>query len=189
MSIESVVPSKYFILCHPLFLLNYIFPSVKVFSSESALHIRWPKYWSSGFDSGSFKKYSRLISFRTGWFDLHAVQGILKSLLQHHSSKAPILRCSAFFMVQLSRPYMTTRKTVALTRHIFVSRVMSLLFNMLSRLVIVLLSRSKHLNFMGAVTICSDFGAQENNPGSYLYHLPPRLLQLPPIKSVLHMNN
>ena len=115
MSIESVMPSNHLILCHRLLLLPSIFPSIRIFSNESALCIRWPKYWSFSFSISPFNEYSRLISFRTGWFDLHAVQGILKSLLQHHSSKAPILRCSAFFIIQLSHPYMTTRKTIALT--------------------------------------------------------------------------
>ena len=163
MSIKSVIPPTHLILYH-LLLLPSVFPSIRVFSSESVLHIRWPKCWSFSFSISPSNEYSGLISFRIEWFDLLTVQGTLKSLLQHHSSKASILRCSAFFMVQLSCPYMTTRKTVALTRQTFVSRVMSLLFNMLSRFVIALLSRSKHLNFMAAVTICSDFGAQENNP-------------------------
>ena len=189
MSIKSLIPPTHLILCHLLLLLPSVFPSIRVFSNESVLHIRWPKCWSFSFSISPSNEYSGLISFRIEWFDLLTVHGTLKSLLQHHSSKASILRCSAFFMVQLSCPYMTTRKTVALTRQTFVSRVMSLLFNMLSRLVIALLSRSKHHNFMAAVTICSDFGAQENNPGSDLYHLPPRLLQLPPFKSVFHMNN
>ena len=122
-----------------------MFPRIRLFSNESVLHIRWPKYWSFSFSINSSNEYSRLISFRTGWFDLHAVQGILKSLLQHHSSKAPILHCSAFFMVQHSHPYMTIGKNIVLTRQTFVSTVMSLLFNILSRLVIAFLPRSKHL--------------------------------------------
>ena len=130
--IELVVPSNHLILCHPL-LLPSIFPSIKVFSNESAPLIRWPKYWSFSFSISPSNEYSRLISFRIDWFDLLAVQGTLKSLLQHHSSKASILWCSAFFMVPLSRLYMTTGKTIALTRQIFVVKVMSLLFNMLSR--------------------------------------------------------
>ena len=133
------------ILCHPLFLLPPIFPSIRVFSNESVLCIRWPKYQSFNFSISSSNKYSGLISFRVDWFDLLAVQGTLKSLLQHHSSKASILWHSVFFMVQLSHPYMTTGKTIALTRWTFVCKVMSLLFNMLSRLVIAFPSRSKSL--------------------------------------------
>ena len=125
--------SNHLILCHPLFFLPSIFPSIRVFSSESVLHIRWPKYWSFSFSISPSNEYSGLISFRMDWLDLLAVQGTLKSLLQHHSLKASVLRCSAFFMVQLSHPYMTTGKTIALTRQTFVGQVMSLLFNMLSR--------------------------------------------------------
>ena len=136
MSIELVMPSNHLILCHPLLLLPSIFPSVRVFSNESVLCIRWPKYWSFCFSISPSNKYSGLISFRMDWLDLLAVQGTLKSLLQHHSSKASILQHSAFFIVQLSHPYMTTGKTIALTRGTFVGKVMSLLFNMLSRLVI-----------------------------------------------------
>ena len=139
------MPSNHLILCRPLLLLPSISPSIRVFSNESALCIRWPKYWSFSFSISPFNKYSGLISFRMDWFDLLAVQGTLKSLLQHHSSKASILQCSAFFIVQLSHPYMTTGKTIALTRRTFVDKVMSLLFNMPSRLVITFLSRSKHL--------------------------------------------
>ena len=135
---------------------------IRVFSSESALRIRWPKYWSFSFNISPSSEYSGLISFRMDWLDLLAVQGTLKSLFQHHSSKASILRRSTFFTVQLSHPYMTTGKTIALTRRTFVYKVMSLLFNMLSRLVITFLPRSKRLNFMAAVTICSDFGAPKN---------------------------
>ena len=137
--------SNHFILCQPLLLLLSIFPIIKVFSNESSLHIRWPKYWSFSFSISPSNVYSGLISFRIGWLDLLAVQGTLKSLLQHHSSKASILKCSAFFIVQLSHPYMTTGKTIALTRWTCVSKVMSLLFNMLSRLVIAFLLRSKRL--------------------------------------------
>ena len=137
--------SNHFVLCHPLPLLPSIFPSIRVFSSESVLHIRWPKYWSSSFSISSSSEYSGLISFRTDWFDLPAVQGTLKSLLQHHSSKASVLWHSAFYIVQLSHPYVITGKTIALTELTFVSKVMSLLFNMLSRLVIAFLPRSKHL--------------------------------------------
>ena len=145
MSIQSVMPCNYFILCCPLLFLPSIFPSIRVFSNESFLPIRWPKYWSFRFSISPSSEYSRLISFRIFWLDLLAVQGTLKSLLQHHSSKASILRRSAFFTVQLSHPYMTTGKTIALTRWTFVGKVMSLLFNMLSRLVITFLPRSKHL--------------------------------------------
>ena len=145
MSIESVRPSNHLILCRPLLLLPSIFPSIRVFSNESVLHIRWPKYWSFSFNISPFSEYSGLISFRMDRLDLLAVQRALKSLLQHHRSKASILQHSAFFTVQLSHPYMTTGKAIALTRWTFVGRVMSLLFNMLSRLVIAFLSRSKCL--------------------------------------------
>ena len=145
MSIKSVMPSNHLILCRPLFLLPSIFPSIRVFSSESALHFRWPKYWSFSFNISPSNEYSGLISFRMKWLDLLAFQGTLKSLLQHHNSKASILWRSAFFIVQLTYPYMTTGKTIALTRQIFVGKVMSLIFNMLSRLVITFLPRSKHL--------------------------------------------
>ena len=136
--------SDHLILCHPLLLLPSIFPSIRVFSNESALHIRWPKYWSFSFSISPSNEYSGLISFRIDCLDLLAVQGTLKSLLQHHSSKASILWCSAFFMVQLSHPYMTTGKTIALTICTFVSKVISLLFNMLFRFVIAFFPRSKH---------------------------------------------
>ena len=159
MSIESVMPSNHLILCHPLLLLPAIFPNIGVFSDESALSMRWPKDWSFSFSISPSYEHSRLISFRMDWLDLPAVQGTPKSLLQHHSSKASILWCSAFFTAQLSHLYMTTGKTIALTRQTFVGKVMSLLLNMLSRLVITLLPRS---NFMAALTICSDFGAQKN---------------------------
>ena len=157
------MPSNHLILCHPLLLLLSIFPIIRVFSSESVLHIRWQKYWSFNFSLNPSNEYSGLISFRIDWFDLLAVQGTLKSLLHHHSSKAPILWHSAFFIVQLSHPYMTPRKTIGLTRGTFAGKVMSLLFNMLSRLVIAFLPRNKEsFNFMAAVTVFSDFGAQEN---------------------------
>ena len=160
---ESVMPSSHLILCCPLLLMPSIFPSIRVFSSESVLHIRWPKYWSFSFSINFSNEYLGLISFRIDWFDLLAVQGTLKSLLQHHSSKPSILQCSAFFIVKLSYLYMTTGKTISLTRWTFVDKVMSLLFNMLSRLVINFLPRSKRsFNFMAAITICSDFGAQKN---------------------------
>ena len=139
------MPSNHLIFCHPLLLLPSVFPSIRVFSNESVLCIRWPKYWSFSFSISPSNEYSGLISFRINWLDLLAVQGILKSLLQHHSSKASVLRCSAFFIVQLSHPYMTTGKTVALTRRTFVGKVMSLLFNTLSRLVKAFLPRSKRL--------------------------------------------
>ena len=145
MSIESVMPSNHLILCHPFFLLPSIFPSIRVFSNESALHIRWPKYWSFSFNISPKNEHPGLISFRIDWLDLLAVQGTLKSLLQHHSSKASNLWRSAFFIVQISHPHMPTGKTIALTRWTFVDKVMSLLFNMLSRLVITFLPRSKHL--------------------------------------------
>ena len=145
MSIESVMPSNHLVLCHPLLLPPSIFPSIRVVSNESVLPIRWPKYWSFSFSNSSSNEYSRLISFRMDWLDLLAIQETLKSLLQHHSSKASILQCSAFFIVQLSHPYMTTGKTIALTRWTFVGKVMSLLFTMLSRLVITFLPRSNRL--------------------------------------------
>ena len=143
MSIESVMPSNHLVLCHPLLLLPSIFPSIRIFSNELAFHIRWSKYWS--FSISPSNEYSGLMSFRIDWFDLLAVQGTLKSLLQHHSSKSSILQCSAFSVVQLSHPYMTTGKSISLTRRTFVSKVMSLLLNMLSRSVIALLQRSKCL--------------------------------------------
>ena len=143
MSIESLMPSNHFILYHPLLLLPSIFPSIRVFSSKSALRIRWPNYWSFTFSISPSNEHSGLISFRMDWLDLLAIQGNLKSLLQHHSSKASILWHSAFFMVHLSHPYITTGKNIALIRWIFVNKVMSLLFNMLSRLVIAFLPRSK----------------------------------------------
>ena len=144
MSTESVTPSSHLILCHPLLLLPPILPIIRVFSNESTLHIRWPKYWSFSFSISPSNEHSGLI-FRMDWLDLLAVQGTLKSLLQHHSSKASILQHSAFFTVQLSHPHMTTGKTIALTRRTFVGKVMSLLLNMLSRLVITFLPRSKRL--------------------------------------------
>ena len=139
MSTESVMPSSHLILCHPLLLLTSIFRRIRVFSNESVLHIRWPKHWNFSFSISPSNEYSGLISFRMDWLDPPAVQGTLKSLLQHHSSKASILRCSVFFIIQISHPYMTTGKIIALTRWTFVGKVMSLLFNMLSRLVITFL--------------------------------------------------
>ena len=145
MSIESVMLSNHLILCCPLLLLPSIFPSIRVFSNESVLRIRWPKYWSFSFNLSPSNEHPGLISFRMDWLDFLAVLGTLKSLLQHHSSKASILQHSAFFIVQLSYPYMTTGKTIALTRWTFVGKLLSLLFNMLFRLVIGFLPRSKHL--------------------------------------------
>ena len=144
MSSGWMMPFNHLILCRPLLLLPSIFPSIRVFSNESVL-IRWPKYWNFSFNISPSDEHPRLISFRMDWLDLLAVQGTLKSLLQHHSSKASIPSCSAFLIIQLSHPYMTTGKTIALTRWTFVGKVMSLLFNMLSRLVIAFLPRSKHL--------------------------------------------
>ena len=143
MSTESVMPSNHLIFCHPLLLLPSIFPNIRVFSNESVLRIRWPKYWGFSFSISPFNEYSGLTSFRMDWLDPLAVQGTLKSLLQHHSSKASILWRSPLFIFQLSHPYMTTGKTIALTRWTFVSKVVSLLFHMLSRLVIAFLPRSK----------------------------------------------
>ena len=173
MSIESVMPSNHLILCCPLLLLPSIFPSIRVFSNESVLHIKWPKYWSFSYSISPFNEYSGLISFRMNSVDLLAVQGTLKSLLQHHSSKASIHWCSGFFIFQLSHPYMTTGKTVALTRQNFVGKIISLLFNMLSRLAITFLPRSKSFNFMAAVTVHSDFVVQENtmSPFPLIPHL------------------
>ena len=145
MSIESVMPSNHLSLCHPLLFLPSIFPSIRVFSNESVLCFRWPKYWSFSFSISPSNEYSGLISFRMDWLDLLAVQGTLKSLLQHHSSKASVLQHTAFFIVKLSYPYMTTGKTITLTRQTFVGKVMSLLFSMLSRLDIIFLPRSNHL--------------------------------------------
>ena len=145
MAIESVMPSNHLILCCPLLLLPSIFPSIRVFSNESILHIRWPKCWGFSFSISPSNEYLGLIPFRMDWLDLLVVQGTLKSLIQHHSSKASILWCSAFFIVQLSHPHMTIGKTIALTRWNFAGKVMSLFFNMLSRFVITFLPRSKHL--------------------------------------------
>ena len=144
-----MIPSNHLILCHPLLLRPSIFPSIRVFSNESVLCIRWPKYWSFSFNISPSNEYSGLISFRMDWLDLFAIQGTLKSLLQYHSLKASVLQCSALFIVQLSHPYMTTGKTMALTRWTFVGKVMSLLLNMLSRLVITFLPSSKRLLISG----------------------------------------
>ena len=176
MSIESVMPSSHLILRHSLLFLPSIPPSIRVFSNESTLRMRWPKYWSFSFSISPSKEIPGLISFRMNWLELLAVQGTLKSLLQHHSSKASILQPSVFFTVQLSHPYMTTGKTIALTRRTFAGKVMSLLLNILSRLVITFLPRSKCLNFMAAITICSDFGAPQSKVSHCFYcfsiHLP-----------------
>ena len=158
------MPSSHLILCRPLLLLHPIPPSIRVFSNESALHIRWPKYWSFNFSISPSNEHPGLISFRMDWLDLLAVQGTLESLLQHHSSKASVFQHSAFFTVQLSHPYMTTRKTIALTRQTFVGEVMPLFFNMVSRLVITFLPRSKRLliSWLQSPSACSDFGAPRN---------------------------
>ena len=162
-SIESMMPSNHFILCCPLLLLSSIFPSIRVFSNQSGLHIRWPKHWSFSFSISPSNEHPGLISFRMDWLDLLAVQGTLKSLLQHHSSKASILQCSAFFIVQLSHAYMTTGKTIALSSWTCVGKVMSLLFNMLSKLVITFLPRSKHLliSWLQSPSV-GDFGAPKD---------------------------
>ena len=163
------MPSSHLILCHPL-LLPPILPSIRVFSNESTLLMKLPKYWSLSFSISPSSEHSGLVSFRMDWLDIFALQGTLKSLLQHHSSKASILWCSVFFTVQLSHLYMTYGKTIALTRWTLVGTVMSLLFNMLSRLVITFLPRSKaSLNFMAAITVCSDFGAPQNKV-SHCFH-------------------
>ena len=173
MSIESVMPFNHLLLCGPLLLLPSIFPSIRVFSDELVLCIRWPKYWSFSLNISPFNEYSGLFSFNIDWLDLLAGQGMLKRLLQHHSSKASIHQHSAFFIVQLSHPYMTTGKTIALTRQTFVGKVMSLLFNKLSNF-----SSKKQVsfNFMAAVTIFYDFGAPQNKVSQcfhcFLIYLP-----------------
>ena len=164
--------SNHLILCHPFLLPPSIIPSIRVFSNEWALCIRWPKYWSFSFSISPVNEISGLISLWMDWFDLLAVQGTLKSIFQHHSSKASSLWCSAFFILQLSHPYMTTGKIIALTRGTCVGKVMSLLFNILSMLVIAFLPRNKCLNFMAAVTICSDFGAQKYKVWHYFHCFP-----------------
>ena len=174
MSIESVMPSNHLILCCPLLLLPSIFPSIRVFSSEMALLIRWPRYWSFSLSLSPSNEQSGLISFRIDWFDLLAVQGTLKSLLQHHSSKASILWHSTFLVVQLSHPYMTSGKTIALTRQTFTGKAMSLLFNMLSRFAIAFLPRSKRLLISWLQSLHSDFGAQENKI-CHCFHFFPHL--------------
>ena len=156
------MPSNHLILYCPLLLLPSIFPRIRVFSNESALPMRWPKYWSFSFNISPSNEHPGLISFRMDWLDLLAVQETLQSLLQHHSSKASILQCSAFFTVQLSHPYMTTGKTIALTRRTFVGKVMSLLFNAVQAGHSLSSKEQASFNFMAAVTICSDFGAPKN---------------------------
>ena len=161
MSFESVRPSNHLILCHPLFPPSSLFPGFRVFTNESALHIKWPKYWSFSISINPSNEYSGLISFRIDLFDLLAVQGTLKNLFQHHGSKEPILQCSDIFKVQLSHPYLTIGKTIVLTRWSFVGKVLYL-FLIQSRFVIVFHPRNKCLNLGAVVSICSDFGAQEN---------------------------
>ena len=161
MSIQSVIPSNHFVLCRPFLLLPSIFPNIRVFSSVSVLHIRWPECWSFSFNISPSKEYSELISYEIDCLISLQFKGTLKSLLQHHNSKASILWWSAFFMVQLSHPYMTTRKTIVLTIWTFFGKVMSLLFNLLSEFVIAFLPRSKRLLIIPAVTICSHFGTEE----------------------------
>ena len=165
------MPSCYLILCRPLLFPSPIPPSIRVFSNESTLHIRWPKYWSFSLSIIPSKEHPGLISFRMDWLDLLAVQGTLKSLLQHHSSKASILRCSAFFTVQLLHPYMTTGKTIALTRWTFVGKVMSLLFNMLSRLVITFLPRSKHHSYSEKIHHLHNHACRRSSLPVYNQHL------------------
>ena len=177
MSIESIILSNHLIFCRPLLLLPSIFPSIRVFSNESALCTRWPNHWSFIFSISPSSEHTSLISFRIDWFDFLAVQGTLKSLLQHHSLKASILQCSAFFMVQLSHPYMTTGQTIAFTIQTFVGKVMSLLFNMFSTFIIAFLPRSKHLLVLAIVTICSDFGNQEKKSPS-LFPLFPQIFAM-----------
>ena len=174
MSIESVMLSNHLILCRPLLLLPSIFPSIRVFSNQSALHIRWPKYWSFSFNISPSSEHSGLISFRMDWLDLLAVQGTLKSLLQHHTSKASFLWRSAFFTVQLSHPYMTPGKTIALTRWTFVDKVMSLLFNMLSRLVITFLPKSTSVT-QSCPTLCDPMN--RSTPGLPVHHHLPEFTQ------------
>ena len=170
MSIESVMPSNHIILCCPLLLLPSIFPSIMVFSNESALHIRWPKYWSFSFNISPSNEHPGLISFRMDWLDFLAVQGTLKSLLQHHTSKASILQCSAFFIVQLSHSYMTTGKTIALTIWTFVGKVMSLILNMLSRLIITFLPKSKRLLISWLLSPSAVILESPKNKVSYCFH-------------------
>ena len=184
MSIKSVMPSNHLILCRPLLLLPSVFPSIRVFSNGSALRIRWPKYWSFSFSISPSNEYSGLISFRMDWLYLLAVQGALKSLLQHHSSKASILQHSAFFIVQLSHPYMTAGKTIALTRWTFVGKVMSLLFNMLSRLVIIFLPRGKRLLISWLQSPSAVILEPRKNKVSHCVHCFPIYFPVSPVNSV-----
>ena len=170
MSIKLVMPSNHLILCHLVLLPALIFPSIRVFSNESSVHIRWPKYWSFSFSISPSSEYSGLMSLKTDWLDL-LVQGTFRSLLQHHSSKASVPWYSVFFMVQFSQPYMTTEKTIALTIWIFVGRIMSLFFNTLSRFVIAFKKQSSS-DFMAAVTLCSNFWAQEEEIYHYVHPFP-----------------
>ena len=167
------MPSNYLILCHPFLLLPSIIPSIRIFSSESVLCSKWPKYWSFSFNISPSNEYLGLVSFRIDWFDLLAVQGTLKSLLQHHSSKASILWCSAFFVVQISHPCMTARKTIALTRWNFVSKEIHLVFQNTVYVCHSFFSKENmFFNFMAAVTICSDFGVQENEVCHCFHNFP-----------------
>ena len=175
MSIKSGMPSNHLILCHPLLLLPSIFPIIRVFSNESTLHIRWPKYWRSSFSISPSNEYSGLISFRMDWLDLLTVQGTLKSLFEHHSSKASVLEHSAFFIVQLSHPYITTGKTKALSRQTFVGKVMSLLFNMLSRFVIAFLSRSKRLLCLHVCSYHMQWFWSPQNKVCHCFHVSPSI--------------
>jgi len=165
------MPSNHLILCHPLLLPPSIFPSIRVFSNELALCPRWPKYWSFSFNVSPSSEHSGLISFRMDWLDLHAVQGTLESLLQHHNSKASIFQCSAFFIVQLSHPYMTTGKTIAFTRWTFVGEVMSLVFNMLSRLVIIFLPRKIPVDVGNLTSGFSAFSKSSLNIWKFMVHV------------------
>ena len=171
------MPSNHLILCHPLLLLTSIFPSIRVFSNESVLCIRWPKYWSFSFSISLSNEYSELVCFRIDWLDLLAAQETLKSPLQHHKSKASILQCSAFFMVQISHLYMTTGKTIVLTRWTIVDKLMSLLFNMMSMLGITSSREQASFNFISAGTICSDFEAPKKKV-SHCFHCYPHLFAM-----------
>ena len=172
------MPSSHLILCHPLLLLPSIIPSIRVFSNESALRVRWPKYWSFSFNISPSNEHPGLISFKMNWLDLLAVQGTLKSHLQHYSSKASILQCSAFFIVQLSHPYMATGKTIAFTRRTFVGKVISLLFNMLFRLVITFLPRHKHLLISWLQSPSAVILEPRQNKVSYCFHCFPNLFSM-----------
>ena len=178
MSIVLMMPSNHLILCHSLLLLPSVFPSIRIFSKESVLHIRWPKYWSFSFSISPSNEYSALISLRIDWLDLPAIQGTLKGLLQHHSSKASILRRSAFFIVHLSQPYMTTGKTITLAIWAFVSKVMSLLFNILSRFVIVFLPRSKCLLISWLQSPSSVILQPKKKKICHYFHFPPSICHI-----------